>query len=121
MIDYYIDATWDNRDHTDDTQPNSPGYDDGNRFNDLFYGYFLVGSGNANWGAGSTHKDGDPSGSCGIYLHGLPAASAADYAPPPNAYPYLTDNGYYGATMSLTAADDLPYCTARAICCSARR
>jgi hypothetical protein len=103
---YYVDSTWDNRDNTN---PRSSDYDDGNRFNDLYYQYFLVGGGNADWGAGTIHIEDDPLNSNETgYLYGLPDVSIADCTQQ-SEYTYLTDNGYYGS-WSQTIADNWPYC-----------
>lgn len=102
---YYIDSTWNNRDNTS-TDP-------GNRFNDLYYKYFLVGSANTDFGAGnssnSTHwAAGTVNTSSNPYKnYELPVMSTTDYVPTTN-FSYLTDNGLDGDTTQ-TAGDNKSY------------
>lgn len=122
---YFLDITWDN---LDNTNPNSAQYDDGNKLNLLYYKFFLNGTGNADWGHGSTHKPADSAPKSitnGYFSFGLPTASSADYNRPPvsrkDALPqgvsrYLTDNGFYGknglgvaAFNTKAAHDDYDY------------
>jgi hypothetical protein len=105
---YYVDSTWDNKDNTNN--------DDGNKLNNLYYKYFLVGSENTDfgagndasaihWAAGTTKVAGN-----NFALYALPnSISTTDYTTP-SSYKYLTDNGAtnYGKS-SITTADDYTY------------
>jgi hypothetical protein len=112
---YYVDSTWDNRDNL---KPDSVNYDEGNRFNSLYYKYFLVGSGNTDfdagndrfathWAAGITEESGNP-----YVLYGLPKnINPTDYTTP-SAYSFLTANGHDGKNTqgeTVTTADDYDY------------
>jgi hypothetical protein len=110
---YYVDTTWDNRDNN---RPGSTSYDYGGQVNDLYYKYFLVGSGNTDFGAGNDssaiHWAAGPTVHFGSPCYSLPAnISVSDYTTP-SAYKYLTDNGYYGRDTVMTA-DNYPYCIAK--------
>ncbi len=108
---YYVDSTWDNRDNL---LPSSPYYDEGNRFNHLYYKFFLAGSANTDFDAGSSstarHWAGGPAAVEGnpYVLYGLPASiSTADYTVA-SSHSFLTANGRDGSNTA-TTADNYAY------------
>jgi hypothetical protein len=112
-IYYYVDPTWDNRDETRTTSTN---YDYGGQVNDLYYKYFMVGSGNTDFGAGNDssaiHWAAGPVPVAGYFdrpYYGLPGNISANDYTTPSGYKYLTDNGYRGRD-TVTIADNYPYC-----------